>query len=104
MLGAAAASSAEQDPLLASPCMVNAWGTEWNVFWSAHGTVLLCVQDECHATGFMGKSGRGTDEHFGILGEVDIVNSTLGKAMGGATGARKPLLCCAPLSWLLCAR
>ena len=35
----------------------------------------------------MGKSGRGTDEHFGMLGEVDIVNSTLGKAMGGATGA-----------------
>ena len=45
------------------------------------------MQDECHATGFMGKSGRGTDEHYGMLGEVDIVNSTLGKAMGGATGA-----------------
>lgn len=54
------------------------------------------VQDECHATGFMGKSGRGTDEHFGMLGEVDIVNSTLGKAMGGATGAHMPLLCHAP--------
>jgi 7-keto-8-aminopelargonate synthetase-like enzyme len=45
-------------------------------------------QDECHATGFMGPTGRGTDEHWGILGQVDIVNSTLGKAMGGATGAR----------------
>ena len=54
------------------------------------------VQDECHATGFMGKSGRGTDEHFGLLGEVDIVNSTLGKAMGGATGAHTPLLYHAP--------
>jgi hypothetical protein len=46
------------------------------------------VQDECHATGFMGPTGRGTDEHWGILGQVDIVNSTLGKAMGGATGVR----------------
>ncbi len=45
------------------------------------------MQDECHATGFMGPTGRGTDEHWGILGQVDIVNSTLGKAMGGATGA-----------------
>ena len=45
------------------------------------------LQDECHATGFMGATGRGTDEHFGMLGQVDIVNSTLGKAMGGATGA-----------------
>lgn len=52
------------------------------------------VQDECHATGFMGKSGRGTDEHFGMLGEVDIVNSTLGKAMGGATGACRNMCKC----------
>ena len=40
--------------------------------------------DECHATGFLGKTGRGTDEHFGV--KVDIINSTLGKALGGATG------------------
>ena len=43
--------------------------------------------DECHATGFLGKTGRGTDEHCGVLGRVDIINSTLGKALGGATGA-----------------
>lgn len=42
--------------------------------------------DECHATGFLGPTGRGTDEHCGILGEVDIISSTLGKALGGATG------------------
>jgi len=42
--------------------------------------------DECHATGFMGKTGRGTDEHCGVQGRVDIINSTLGKALGGATG------------------
>ncbi|XP_037503224.1 2-amino-3-ketobutyrate coenzyme A ligase, mitochondrial [Rhipicephalus sanguineus] len=42
--------------------------------------------DECHATGFFGNSGRGTEEHFGISGRVDIINSTLGKALGGAAG------------------
>ena len=42
--------------------------------------------DECHATGFFGATGRGTDEHTGTQGKVDIINSTLGKAMGGATG------------------
>ena len=38
--------------------------------------------DECHATGFLGKTGRGTDEFLGVFGEIDIVNSTLGKALG----------------------
>lgn len=42
--------------------------------------------DECHATGFFGKTGRGTPEYFGVTNEIDIVNSTLGKALGGATG------------------
>jgi glycine C-acetyltransferase len=42
--------------------------------------------DECHATGFFGATGRGTDEHTGTRGKIDIINSTLGKAMGGATG------------------
>ena len=42
--------------------------------------------DECHATGFFGKTGRGTDEHTGTQGQVHIINSTLGKALGGATG------------------
>ncbi|GMH44104.1 hypothetical protein BSKO_12038 [Bryopsis sp. KO-2023] len=42
--------------------------------------------DECHATGFLGKTGRGTDEHCGVQGKIDIINSTLGKALGGATG------------------
>ena len=42
--------------------------------------------DECHATGFFGPTGRGTDEYFGLQGQIDIINSTLGKALGGATG------------------
>ncbi|XP_078540238.1 2-amino-3-ketobutyrate coenzyme A ligase, mitochondrial [Lissotriton helveticus] len=42
--------------------------------------------DECHATGFMGPTGRGTDELLGVMDRVAIVNSTLGKALGGAAG------------------
>ncbi|XP_061178521.1 2-amino-3-ketobutyrate coenzyme A ligase, mitochondrial-like [Saccostrea echinata] len=42
--------------------------------------------DECHGTGFFGPTGRGTDEHFGVSDRIDIVNSTLGKALGGAAG------------------
>ncbi|HET9480907.1 MAG TPA: glycine C-acetyltransferase [Candidatus Polarisedimenticolia bacterium] len=42
--------------------------------------------DDSHGTGVMGPTGRGTPEHFGMLGEVDIVTSTLGKALGGAAG------------------
>jgi 7-keto-8-aminopelargonate synthetase-like enzyme len=42
--------------------------------------------DECHATGFFGRTGRGTDEHTGTFGKIDMINSTLGKALGGATG------------------
>lgn len=47
----------------------------------------LVFIDECHATGFFGATGRGTEEHFGIpTDRVDIINSTLGKALGGAAG------------------
>jgi glycine C-acetyltransferase len=42
--------------------------------------------DDSHATGFMGKTGRGVHEHFGVLGRVDIITTTLGKALGGASG------------------
>jgi glycine C-acetyltransferase len=49
-----------------------------------HDAVL--VVDDSHATGVLGKTGRGTAEHFGVLGEVDIITSTLGKALGGAAG------------------
>ena len=42
--------------------------------------------DECHATGFYGKNGKGTPEHFGVINEIDIINSTLGKALGGGSG------------------
>ena len=46
---------------------------------------VLCV-DDSHATGVLGKTGRGTPEHFGLVGEIDIITSTLGKALGGAAG------------------
>jgi glycine C-acetyltransferase len=46
----------------------------------------IVVMDDSHATGVLGKNGRGTAEHFGVLGEVDIITSTLGKALGGAAG------------------
>lgn len=42
--------------------------------------------DDSHATGVLGATGRGTAEHFGVLGEVDVITSTLGKALGGAAG------------------
>jgi glycine C-acetyltransferase len=46
----------------------------------------LILVDDSHATGFMGKTGRGTHEHCGVLGRVDIVTTTFGKALGGALG------------------
>ena len=49
-----------------------------------HQAVL--VVDDSHATGVLGNTGRGTAEHFGVVGEVDIITSTLGKALGGAAG------------------
>lgn len=42
--------------------------------------------DDCHASGFMGARGRGTHEHRGVFGKVDIITGTLGKALGGASG------------------
>jgi glycine C-acetyltransferase len=42
--------------------------------------------DDSHATGVLGATGRGTPEHFGVVGEVDVITSTLGKALGGAAG------------------
>ncbi|TFG51672.1 MAG: glycine C-acetyltransferase [Gemmatimonadales bacterium] len=49
-----------------------------------HDAIL--VVDDSHATGVLGKTGRGTAEHHGMVGEVDIITSTLGKALGGAAG------------------
>jgi glycine C-acetyltransferase len=46
----------------------------------------IVAVDDSHATGVLGATGRGTAEHFGALGEVDIITSTLGKALGGAAG------------------
>jgi glycine C-acetyltransferase len=46
---------------------------------------LVCV-DDSHATGFIGRSGRGTHEHCGVLGKIDLITTTLGKALGGASG------------------
>jgi len=46
----------------------------------------LVMVDDCHCTGFMGRTGRGSAEHCGVMGRVDIITSTLGKALGGASG------------------
>ena len=46
----------------------------------------LVMIDECHASGFMGKTGRGTHEYRNVMGRVDIITGTLGKALGGAMG------------------
>jgi glycine C-acetyltransferase len=46
----------------------------------------LVMIDESHCTGFIGKTGRGTHEHFGVIDRIDIITGTLGKALGGASG------------------
>jgi glycine C-acetyltransferase len=46
----------------------------------------VVVIDDSHASGVLGRTGRGTAEHFGVVGEVDVITSTLGKALGGAAG------------------
>tara|TARA_B000000557_G_C20718099_1_gene418855 strand:- start:331 stop:972 length:642 start_codon:yes stop_codon:yes gene_type:complete len=56
----------------------------------------LVMIDECHSTGFIGKNGRGTHEYHDVMGRVDIITGTLGKALGGAMGgftsARKEII------------
>jgi glycine C-acetyltransferase len=52
----------------------------------ARDTDSIVAVDDSHSTGVLGKMGRGTAEHFGVLGEVDVITSTLGKALGGAAG------------------
>lgn len=52
----------------------------------AHDHDAIVVMDDSHATGVLGETGRGTAEHFGLLGQVDVITSTLGKALGGAAG------------------
>jgi len=46
----------------------------------------LVMSDECHSTGFMGKTGRGVHEYRDVMGKIDIITGTLGKALGGASG------------------
>ncbi len=56
----------------------------------------ITMIDDAHATGFLGKTGRGTHEYRGVIGKIDIITGTLGKALGGASGgftsARKPIV------------
>ena len=47
---------------------------------------VLTMIDDAHAAGFLGKTGRGTHEHCGVMGKIDIITGTLGKALGGASG------------------
>src|SRR5258706_10567659 len=46
----------------------------------------ILMIDECHSSGFLGKTGRGTHEYRGVMGKIDIITGTLGKALGGASG------------------
>ena len=46
----------------------------------------IVLVDDSHSTGFMGKKGRGTHEHCNVMGRVDIITTTFGKALGGASG------------------
>jgi len=46
----------------------------------------MVMMDDCHAIGFLGKTGRGTHEHHNVMGRIDIITGTLGKALGGASG------------------
>src|SRR5690606_33361302 len=56
----------------------------------------MVMVDDCHATGFVGATGRGTPEYRGVMDRVDIITGTLGKALGGASGgftaARKEIV------------
>jgi glycine C-acetyltransferase len=52
----------------------------------AEKNAAMVMVDDSHATGFIGRKGRGTAEHFGVAGRVDVVSTTFGKALGGATG------------------
>jgi glycine C-acetyltransferase len=56
----------------------------------------MVMVDECHSTGFIGKTGRGVHEYCGVMGRVDIITGTYGKALGGASGgftaARKEIV------------
>ena len=49
-----------------------------------HDAIVMI--DECHSSGFLGKTGRGTHEYRGVMGKIDIITGTLGKALGGASG------------------
>jgi glycine C-acetyltransferase len=52
----------------------------------AHKHNAILFVDDSHAIGVCGKTGRGTPEHFGVLGKIDVISGTLGKAIGGAAG------------------
>ncbi len=59
----------------------------------------IVMVDECHSSGFLGKTGRGTHEYRNVMGRIDIITGTLGKALGGASGGftreeKKLLKCC----------
>ena len=70
----------------------------------------LVMVDDSHAVGFMGEHGRGTHEHHGVMGRVDILTGTLGKALGGASGGyisgarARSSSCCASARGRTCSR
>ena len=66
----------------------------------------IVMIDECHSSGFLGKTGRGTHEYRGVMGRIDIITGTLGKALGGASGGftseeKKSLISCVSVAVLI---
>ena len=60
----------------------------------------MVMVDDCHSTGFVGATGRGTHEHCGVMGRVDILTGTLGKALGGRVGRVHGGVSKAVVDWL----
>ena len=79
------ADAASSRPTASSPWTATSPPCARSATWPS-GTGALVMVDDSHATGFFGPTGRGTPEHCGVSGRVDIVTSTLGKALGGASG------------------
>ncbi len=83
----AAGAPGQARPASSSPTACSAWTATWRR--STRSSALaeqynaLVFVDDRHASGFIGKTGRGVHEHFGVMGKIDIITTTLGKGLGG---------------------
>ena len=84
-----AAAGAARRRLVVSDTLFSMDGTIANlpaIVALAENYGALTMMDDCHASGFLGRTGRGTHEHHDLVGRIDIITGTLGKALGGASG------------------